>query len=59
MSIYPSPTSFLHPLIRMLYLLDSSVKYIYMPFYPRVLVYQDKLLQSFITLVFLFLSSFF
>ena len=31
------PSSF----IRMLYLLDSSVKYIYMPFYPRVLVYQD------------------
>ncbi len=27
--------------ISMLYLLDGSVKYIYMPFYPRVLVYQD------------------
>jgi len=25
----------------MLYLLDSSVKYIYMPFYPCALVYQD------------------
>ncbi len=31
------PSSF----IRMLYLLHSSVKYIYMPIYPRVLVYQD------------------
>ncbi len=28
--------------IRMLYLLHSLVKYIYMPIYPRVLVYQDK-----------------
>jgi len=27
--------------IRMLYLLHSLVKYIYMPIYPRVLVYQD------------------
>jgi hypothetical protein len=26
----------------MLYLLDSSVKYIYMPFYPCALVYQDN-----------------
>jgi len=28
--------------IRMLYLLHSLVKYICMPIYPRVLVYQDK-----------------
>ncbi len=27
--------------IRMLYLLHSLVKYIYMPIYPRVLVYQE------------------
>ncbi len=32
------PSSF----IRMLYLLHSSVKYIYMPIYPHVLVYQDR-----------------
>ncbi len=37
----PSPTSFLPSSSRMLYLLDSSVKYIYMPFYPCALVYQD------------------
>ncbi len=29
--------------IRMLYLLHSLVKYICMPIYPRVLVYQDKM----------------
>ncbi len=29
-------------IIRMLYLLHSLVKYIYMPIYPRVLVYQDS-----------------
>ncbi len=32
--------------IRMLYLLHSLVKYIYMPIYPRVLVYQDLRLSS-------------
>ena len=30
----------------MLYLLDSSVKYIYMPFYPCALVYQDDILLA-------------
>ena len=43
---YPSPTSFLPSSFRMLYLLDSSVKYIYMPFYPRVLVYQEFHLKA-------------
>jgi len=35
--ILPPTSSFL----RSSYLLDSSVKYIYMPLYPRVLVYQE------------------
>ncbi len=35
--ILPPISSFL----RSSYLLDSSVKYIYMPLYPHVLVYQD------------------
>jgi len=35
--ILPPTSSFL----RSSYLLDSSVKYIYMPLYPHVLVYQD------------------
>ncbi len=41
MSIYSSLTSFLSSLSHMLYLLDSSVKYIYMSFYSCALVYQD------------------
>ena len=40
--------------IRMLYLLHSLVKYIYMPIYPRVLVYQEYQPTSYINQLFIY-----